>query len=378
MNQITTAKHILVFTLLLSSLCLTFGYSSQDLPSIVVHSRNPVFACQDQTIHVKVDDKINFVCPTADYQAYANYQDTYENFYFLDEDKEAYDNCNATGGWKFLNCNQKSRSHWLIVFRNIVFPDQLQFFPGHTYYFIGTGFRTRENINNTIGGSCNATEDGRYPLKLKVYVCTREEVLNNTCNVCLSEGCYYKGCLQTCSDWVTISKIGAKKMLVQRKQCNNTLTGASHEEYREIAVNCREWHTVSTNTSGNKCIYFEKRECFSAENNKYTDYQEFESFCQPHPPTGAPQTGENDDSCVYKYVAIGTSIFFFIVGLFFGGMCHQQHHRNKISKKVPAYSNGMGTVNGAYSRNSGYDQFDGNLAMTKIQPSSEPEYSNVS
>lgn len=39
---------------------------------------------------------------------------------------------------------------------------------------------------------------------------------------------------------------------------------------------------------------------------------------------------------------------------------------------------GMGTVNGAYSRNSGYDQFDGNLAMTKIQPSSEPEYSNVS
>ncbi|XP_057290551.1 uncharacterized protein LOC130613229 [Hydractinia symbiolongicarpus] len=315
MSQVATTKYYLIFAHLVSS--LTFGYRTQHLPSIVVHSRNHVFACQDHTIRVEQDDYIDFVCPNADHHAYANYQDTYENFYFLDQDKKAYDTCNATGGWKFLNCNKNSRTYWRIVFRYIVFPDQLQFIEGHTYYFIGTGFRTEENINNMIGGSCNATEDGRYPLKLKVYVCTREEVLNNTCNVCLSEGCYYKGCLQTCSEWVTISKIGAKKTLVQRKQCNNTLTGASHEEYREIAVNCKEWSIISRKPSGNKCIDLQKRECFSAENDTYTDYQEVESFCQPLGLNASPSIKDSHDKRLLIIGAIATAIVVQIIIIIF-------------------------------------------------------------
>jgi hypothetical protein len=47
---------------------------------------------------------------------------------------------------------------------------------GKTYYFIGTGFRTKENLNSTVNGSCSSTDvTGKYKLKLEVYICKDDE-----------------------------------------------------------------------------------------------------------------------------------------------------------------------------------------------------------
>jgi len=55
-------------------------------------------------------------------------------------------------------------------------------------FFPATSFQKSENMNNLIGGSCLKTNTSRNPLRLRIHVCSKEE----ECNVCSSEGCYYK------------------------------------------------------------------------------------------------------------------------------------------------------------------------------------------
>ena len=60
----------------------------------------------------------------------------------------------------------------------------------------GTGFRTKSNLKQLVGGSCNKTDkQGQGKLRLKVYVCTPEEVRKGECEMCPSAGCYYKSML---------------------------------------------------------------------------------------------------------------------------------------------------------------------------------------
>ena len=60
----------------------------------------------------------------------------------------------------------------------------------------GTGFRTKSNLDQLVGGSCNNIDkQGQGKLRLKVYVCTPEEVKQGRCEMCPSAGCYYKSIL---------------------------------------------------------------------------------------------------------------------------------------------------------------------------------------
>ena len=63
------------------------------------------------------------------------------------------------------------------------------------FVYSGTGFRTPENLNNLIGGSCEKTDTSKpaeHKLRLKIWVCTVEEEARGECERCLSEGCYYQ------------------------------------------------------------------------------------------------------------------------------------------------------------------------------------------
>ena len=70
----------------------------------------------------------------------------------------------------------------------------------YIFFIKGTGFRTKDNINNRTGGSCNTVEKSvtnpinntayeQYNLKLKIHVCKEGE----DCRVCDSTDCYSKG-----------------------------------------------------------------------------------------------------------------------------------------------------------------------------------------
>ena len=70
------------------------------------------FACNDLTIHVKLDDMIHILCPNILLQNYLPSQSEadrpiYENAYFLDQDKQAYDSCNATGIFLYNICRSQ-------------------------------------------------------------------------------------------------------------------------------------------------------------------------------------------------------------------------------------------------------------------------------
>ena len=60
----------------------------------------------------------------------------------------------------------------------------------------GTGFRAKSNIRQFVGGSYNKIDkQGPGKLRLKIYVCTPEEVKQGRCEMCQSAGCYYKSIL---------------------------------------------------------------------------------------------------------------------------------------------------------------------------------------
>ena len=68
-----------------------------------------IFACDNLTINVKLDDLLQIVCPNTRYQFYRGHQNDayttiYENVYYLGEDKHAYEMCNATGRTQYSYC----------------------------------------------------------------------------------------------------------------------------------------------------------------------------------------------------------------------------------------------------------------------------------
>ncbi|XP_047136869.1 macrophage mannose receptor 1 isoform X2 [Hydra vulgaris] len=131
------------------------------LPSLMWDPRNYLFSCENLTLKVRTDDRIFLICPKADLNTLQldqtpNAVDLFEKIYLLNEDQ-------------FLNyetCNTSCTSE-----------------------------QTKSKLNQSIGGSCRGNPLKRlFTLKLKIYVCTTNEVENKTCNVCQTVSCYEKGC----------------------------------------------------------------------------------------------------------------------------------------------------------------------------------------
>ena len=129
-----------------------------------------------------------------------------------------------TGARLLLNCKDNSASIHTLWFLDIARkPGALTFIKGETYYFIGTGFRTKENLNQTINGSCRRTDEaGKYKLKFQVYICKD----NEKCDICKSAGCYYKHCYCSWSSW---SHSGSFQ---QTRTCKDEILGEIRLEHK--------------------------------------------------------------------------------------------------------------------------------------------------
>ena len=86
-------------------------------------------------------DKLSLICPnTVEYpikrrDSYSR-DELYENIFMVD--KRGYDNCNATGGFKILLCdNPMACRHTTLVFKQVsASAEDPEFHPGREYYFI--------------------------------------------------------------------------------------------------------------------------------------------------------------------------------------------------------------------------------------------------
>lgn len=279
------------------------------LPSIIWDPTRPIFACDDPTIHVKLADRVNFICPHNELTSYmADQKESgkmfYENLYFLGTDKEAFETCNATNGKLLLRCSQRDsfESVFNIVFRPYkTKPGAIVFSEGKNHYFISTAYRTKENLDNKINGSCNTVEkDGYYKLRLKIYVCTAKEIEDGMCNVCKSEGCYYKDCATSCTPWKddTMKSVNSNCSMLQKRECTNRLLVSSRYEYQEVPWKCNPKVSLSVAS-----VHKEKER------------------------GGADQN-------MYKYLAACLSIVFLILGIFVGAFFYRRYHAKSCAKQI--------------------------------------------
>ena len=130
--------------------------------------------------------------------------------------------CPNPGMKKILNCMDNKATYTTLWFVDYAIePDALTFEQGKTYYFIGTGFRSIENVNQTVNGSCSQTDViGKHKLKLEVYVCRDSE----KCEVCKSAGCYYRHCYCQWTGWTSSG------MFTRRRTCRDDVFGETRQE----------------------------------------------------------------------------------------------------------------------------------------------------
>ncbi|XP_066919830.1 uncharacterized protein [Clytia hemisphaerica] len=229
-------------------------------PSIIWSPYNPLFSCEEPTLNVRVDDIVKFICPYYDV-GFVQPEDSldkplYENMYLVKEDRNAFDQCDASGSGsdeQILKCDQlpsSANSNRLRFIKTQTFPGQMYYEEGKSYYFIGTGYRTAENVNNTIGGSCNTTENEfQYKLRLKVYICRQDEV----CRTCNTAQCYSKEC--HCSPWVrngfNVTDDFSSLSQTYQRRCKAPNENARYESKTidSVSLNsCTEWKKHSNET----------------------------------------------------------------------------------------------------------------------------------
>jgi hypothetical protein len=304
-------------------------------PSIYWNPWNPIFACDDPTINVRIGDTINFLCPTDQYKFYipptTDVNNIYENLWFLDDEKQ-FDNCNATFGRQLLRCDggQNSRKHYTISFRDVVTSaNAIEFEKGKTYYLVGTGYRTLDKLDDRVGGSCNSVSvKDQFKLRLKIKVCKDDE----RCDICKTDGCYYQSCGRNCTPWVV--------------------------------------HRSVPTTSGG-CLKIETRTCLypyldEKTKTEYRETNQSTSECVKQIVEVGKQTGEilcDSSSDIFKVLfVISVAILFFLL-LFF--LCYKRccvsskegsydaefNHQAKDAQALNGCNNPVGKTNPAY-RNS--------------------------
>ena len=243
-------------------------------PAVVWDHMNPLFGCDEPKINIRIGDIVNFVCPSDEFNFFESSSQlklTYENLYYLGSNKEQFQTCNATGMKKILYCDGGNTNMYTITFRDIqTSQDSLKFTKGETYYFIGTGFRSITNLNQTVGGSCN---NGENKLRLKIYICKDNE---KDCDTCKTAGCYYKDCGNlTCQPWASDGKIYKNSSQLcsefQKRTCKNDFVGYNDEQVRNKEVtcppkkiNCSTWFpggNLQYDTKSHTCFSLDIRTC---------------------------------------------------------------------------------------------------------------------
>ncbi|XP_012558160.1 uncharacterized protein LOC100212375 isoform X1 [Hydra vulgaris] len=195
------------------------------LPSLLWDPRNYLFSCENLTLKVRIDDRINLICPKAELNTLQldqapNAIDLFEKVYLLNEDQFLnYQTCNTSflpsSNFAWL-CNNKS-SHLIVFDDNPLDPNSKpKFLAGSSYYLISTSEQTESKIDQNIGGSCRGNPPKRlFTLKLKIYVCKKDEVEKKMCEICQTVSCYEKGC----GKWLTLSDLTISNHIWNGSHC---------------------------------------------------------------------------------------------------------------------------------------------------------------
>ncbi|XP_057317227.1 uncharacterized protein LOC130662385 isoform X1 [Hydractinia symbiolongicarpus] len=358
-------------------------YQSVTYPSIIWDPWNPLFACDVPKISVRLDDSINFNCPSKELQSFlqkgTTLSNVYENIYFIDTNKNMYDSCNATGGIMLLNCTYTNGdpSSKTLSFRQFSFPGMPTFTAGKTHYIIGTGFRTKENLANMVGGSCSKSgAKGEHKLRLEIYVCTEDDIKSGTCDSCKTTGCYYKGCgTVNCTNWsylngsnMIVDEFGDRCSRLLSRTCSNVLTSTSTVQYKKEQTtcgivtgkkNCSQWFSTSgsyVDQSEKKCISIMQRTCVHPVFGNSTEFKSVEGKSCVFPTeggliTGAKQTGKvgsSDKTLMYVVIAAVTSL---TCGIIFGACGHHKLHSRNCNYKE---KNGNKVLDGRTEKGDGF------------------------
>ncbi|XP_066919831.1 uncharacterized protein [Clytia hemisphaerica] len=336
-------------------------------PSIIWSPYNPLFSCEEPTLNVRVDDIVKFICPYYDV-GFVQPEDSldkplYENMYLVKEDRNAFDQCDASGSGsdeQILKCDQlpsSANSNRLRFIKTQTFPGQMYYEEGKSYYFIGTGYRTAENVNNTIGGSCNTTENEfQYKLRLKVYICRQDEV----CRTCNTAQCYSKGVTcPHCNPWSEIEKTPSADFtqlsLNETRWCRDGNDNKTEFKQRDCDLQCEDWkefdeeqdegciilngNTTTTPKKDNQLCGMTSKRCQSNQCNKEINFCAF-STCTTSKPTtrsqsGTPEVekqvgpGEAKESNKFLYISIPMFLVLFALGILVGILAFKRYHQKK-------------------------------------------------
>jgi len=291
---IRCARHLAVLFWIQVVLCVN------NMPPLVWSPMNPLFNCTDPLVYVMQGDRLPFLCPTADYLTAIASTYMFENMWFVETNKTRYDTCNSEGladRHLFMTCDfpnpnpaktPKGKNEKVSFPKQADSKDDFSFTESTTYYFIATSHRLASHINNrTAPNSCsdrgyypvfnNHPPVPYYPLKLKVYVCSEEEVKTGKCTICddpMDSSCYYRQCHTKIGSWVTDNKIYRGNVnntcykFQTRTHESNLVNGEKWEEKRTVSVDCPldncTAHWVITNRvyKGNgECLIVKKRNC---------------------------------------------------------------------------------------------------------------------
>ena len=219
------------------------GISHAD-PAILWQTWNPVYACDQQTLHVRMASFIRFWCPQNGHYLfippYSGYDFVFEELYFLGENKEKYDTCDFRNGHPLLKCKNfaHTRKLYNLALKNYsTHPGALKFQEGRSYYLIGTGSETIFKNNVFQSNKCVQSDTQRPRIRLKISICQK----NKPCPSCSTEACRLRQCKSSCSKWNQITSIKADKYCtkVQTRECFYPhLTQPNQTEYMKTKVKC--------------------------------------------------------------------------------------------------------------------------------------------
>ncbi|XP_047135428.1 uncharacterized protein LOC105847084 isoform X1 [Hydra vulgaris] len=301
------------------------------LPTIYWDPRNPIFSCE-VTIRARLYDTLTLACPTGDlpYQnLLLDNNQLKENAYFLGTNERKFNECDATGSNRLLYCSYTKDEKPIYPFffkKDSGDSAVLSFEPGKTHYIIGTGFRDAKNLDQLINGSCNTVEGGdvkRYHLRLKIYICTNEEIISNKCGECRYAGCYFKNC-ENCSEWKIDRNVEQKTntsrlcFLLESQTCSNPFLSSNDERrYRLVNVSC------STPTPTTAPL-IESTSVSSLHYNTTSVFTEPTVVAVQKPPA------ENAGTTTYVVLVV-SSLVALVIGIGIGALGFKKIHKKKCN-----------------------------------------------
>jgi len=152
--------YLRVITLLLC-MQLSKVVKSEILEPIYWNSSNPLFRTPQLSIDVKLEDKLDIICPLKSRED----KNLFFKIYLVSH--ESYKACDVSRGRRLLTCETPELEKKYTFFFQEISPSPfaLEFQVGKSYYIISTSDGSKEGLDQSEGGSCV-----RHNVKLKINI----------------------------------------------------------------------------------------------------------------------------------------------------------------------------------------------------------------